>query len=151
MNEWLEKMEVQINEMEERIEERACKDELAAFEIRLRRLDEEMQQKIEAANQVAQGAEKLATRLADDSLAGQEDIRQQIQQQEFRITEILTCIAQSDQEESQAKQDQKSASRLAKSGLTTPKNLKQSLIDKQWDNQLQAVEDRVTRRIADSV
>ena len=110
--------------MEEKIHERGYKDDITALEMRFRRLDEETKQKVETAKQVAQGAEKLATRLADDALAGQEDIRQQVQQQEFRITEILTCIAQSDQEESQANKDLKSASRPDKSAQRTPKNLK---------------------------
>ena len=47
---------------------------------------------------MAIGAEKLANRLVDDALAAQESMREQVNQHEFRITEIFSYIAQSDEE-----------------------------------------------------
>jgi len=62
--------------MEDKIYERAYKDDVTALEVRFKRLDEETKQKIESTKSISQGAERLATRLADDALAGQEDLRQ---------------------------------------------------------------------------
>ena len=62
--------------MEDQIHERAYKDDVTALEVRFKRLDEETKQKLESAKSISQGAERLATRLADDALAGQEDLRQ---------------------------------------------------------------------------
>ena len=48
---------------------------------------------------VGKGAEQLATRLADDAMAGLEELRNQVTEQEFRISELFSYIGQTDPEE----------------------------------------------------
>ena len=64
------------------------KADLISFDSRLKKLDDEFQ----GVKMVGKGAEQLATRLADDAMAGLEELRNQVTEQEFRISELFSYI-----------------------------------------------------------
>ena len=68
INEWIEKVEATVNQIEDKVLDRAYKADLEGLEIRMKRFCSEIGERVSGANQVAHGAEKLAARLADDSL-----------------------------------------------------------------------------------
>jgi len=66
--------------------------------MKVNRLDSEVQSRFTSLEEMVQANEKLASRLADDSITGQEELRKLFQQQEFRITEIFSYIQQGEEE-----------------------------------------------------
>jgi len=98
INEWIDSLEVQVNGIENKIYERAYKEDLAALEIKMASFEKDVEDKLQGCQEAISATEKLANRFADDSMAGQEEIRTTLQQQDFRISEIFTYISQADDE-----------------------------------------------------
>lgn len=96
----------------------------------------------------ALGAEQLANRLTDDALAGQEDLRRQIQSLDFKITEIYAYLS----EEEGASQNTGLVGGSILKNSKTPKQLRHSLGGiTSFEKQLADLEQRVNSRMADSV
>ena len=74
----------------------------------------DLEEEVRQAKNMAVGAEKLASRFADDALAGQEQLASQMQQQDIRLNEVLAHLAQSETE-SKAEEDEQTPARQTKS------------------------------------
>lgn len=75
LNEWMDKVEQQVNTIEENLYMRANKADLTRVEVRIKKLEEESINEIASVKAMATGAEQLASRMVDDAMAGQEDLR----------------------------------------------------------------------------
>ena len=70
LNEWMDKVEQQVNTIEENLYLRANKSDLTRVEAKLKKLEEESINEIASTKAIANGAEQLATRMVDDVMAG---------------------------------------------------------------------------------
>jgi hypothetical protein len=144
----MDKIENQVNVIEDLVYNRAHKQDITALEKRLVDNEGELANQIANIKNVAQGAEQLANRMVDDALAGQEELMKQIQTHEFRISEIYSYIAESEEESQLA-----TSKRLKNSTRTPKKDLKVSGFGMlpNIEKQLESLEERITRRMAESV
>jgi len=67
LNQWLEKVEDQINQIDDRVNQKASFYEVKDLEKKMQEESDERQQTTEQILQIAQNAEKICNRLTDDA------------------------------------------------------------------------------------
>lgn len=138
LNDWMDKIEQQVNSIEEIVYKNiTTKTEEGK--------KSDLYHQINSAKQIAIGAEQLANRLTDDALAGQEELRRQIQEMDFKINEIFSFMGESEEGRSQnngIKSSQRTPSKMMHQSLSRMQSIEQQLLD---------FEKRVNSRMADSV
>jgi hypothetical protein len=75
LNDWLEKVEEQVNSIEDKLQDKATIFDIQQLDLKLQTEVRDRQYATDQIVQIAQNAEKICNRLTDDALASVEELR----------------------------------------------------------------------------